>query len=207
LARVYELPEAPRRLPPLVEATTELGTLCAVLAFAGAALVVADLALGHLGRLTPLELADVIIVFGVSTGASLAGAAALGAWTGPRILYRNILDRAPNPPLQARREPARRTRNRTLVVGALTAVAFVGAAALASAILLAAMGKERHDIPKHLVTIAALIGGGWALACAAAAWTVKRWLQRWERLRGQRVLCPPLHAASLGEVYFTSERG
>jgi len=203
---VYELPEAPRRPPPLVEATTELRTLYAVLAFAGAVLLVADLALGHLGRLTPLELADVIIVFGISTGASIATAAALGAWSGPKILYRNILDRAPDPPPQAEREPPSRTRTRTLLVGALTAVAFIAAAALASAILLAVMGKERHDIPKHLITIAALIGGGWALACAAAAWTVKRWLQRWEHLRGQRVLCPPLHAASLGEVYFTSDR-
>jgi len=192
--------------PPLVEATTELRTLYAVLAFAGAVLLVADLALGHLGRLTPLELADVIIVFGISTGASIATAAALGAWSGPKILYRNILDRAPDPPPQAEREPPSRTRTRTLLVGALTAVAFIAAAALASAILLAVMGKERHDIPKHLITIAALIGGGWALACAAAAWTVKRWLQRWEHLRGQRVLCPPLHAASLGEVYFTSDR-
>jgi hypothetical protein len=204
---VYEVPEAPRRQPPLVEATTELRTLYAVLGFAGAALVVADLALGHLGRLTPLEVADLIIVFGVVTGASIASAAALGARTAPRILYRNILDRAPDPPAEAHREPPRRTRARTLLVGALTAVAFLGAAALASAILLAAMGKDRSAIPDHLIPLAGLIGGGWALACAGAAWTVKRWLERWERLRGQRILCPPLHAASLGEVYFTSDRG
>jgi hypothetical protein len=204
---VYELPEAPRQPPPLVEATTELRTLYAVLAPAGAMLLVADLALGHLGRLTPLELADVIIVFGVSTGTSLATAAALGAWSGPKVLYRNILDRAPDPPPQAQRETPRRTRARSVLAGVLTAVAFIVAAGVASAILLAAMGKDRHEIPNHLITIAALIGGGWALACAGAAWTVKRWLQRWEHLRGQRVLCPPLHAASLGEVYFTSNRG
>lgn len=201
---MYELPQAPRRPPSLVEATTELRALYLVLAVVGGVLVLADLAVGHLGRLTPLEVADVIIVFGISTGTSAAAAAALGAWTGPRILYRNILDRAPQPPPQAHREAPGRTRTRTLFVGALTAVAFVGVAAIASAVLLAVMGKERHDIPRHLIAIAALIAGGWALACAGAAWTVKRWLERWERLRGQRVLCPPLHAASLGEVYFTS---
>jgi hypothetical protein len=170
----------------------------------GGVLVIADLAVGHLGRLTTLEVADVLIVFGISTGTSLA-AVALGRFTGPKILYRNILDRAPDPPPQAHREPPRRTRTRGLLIGALTAVAFVGVAAISSAILLAVMGKERADIPDHLIAIAALIGGGWALACAGAAWKVRGWLERWEELRHQRVLCPPLHAASLGEVYFTSD--
>jgi hypothetical protein len=201
---VYELREAPRPLPPLVEATTELGTLVGVFGFLGGLLVAADLAVGHLGRLTALEIADVIIVYGISTGTSLA-AVALGRWTGPQILYRNILDRAPDPPPQAHREPPGRTRTRGLLIGGLTAVAFVGVAALSSAILLVVMGKDRQDVPNHLIAIAALIGGGWALACAGAAWTVRRWLERWERLRHQRILCPPLHAASFGEVYFTSD--
>jgi hypothetical protein len=203
---VYEYRDVPRALPPLVEATIELRMLVWVFGCLGGALVIADLAVGHLGRLTTLEIADVIIVFGVSTGTSLA-AVALGRFTGPKILYRNILDRAPDPPPQAHREPPRRTQTRGFWIGALTAVAFVGVAAISSALLLAVMGKERQDIPDHLIAIAALIGGGWALACAGAAWTVRRWLERWEHLRHQRVLCPPLHAASLGEVYFTSDRG
>ena len=40
--------------------------------------------------------------------------------------------------------------------------------------------------------------------CAGAAWLVARWLERWEELRGRLILCAPLHAASLGEVYFTT---
>src|SRR5437763_1077988 len=70
--------------------------------------------------------------------------------------------------------------------------------------LLVVMGKPRSEIPHHLPTIAALIGGGWALVCAGAAWLVARWLERWEELRGRLILCAPLHAASLGEVYFTT---
>jgi hypothetical protein len=201
---VYEYREVRRALPPLVEATAELRALLWVFGGLGGALLVADLAAGHLGRLTTLEVADVIIVYGVSTGTTLA-AVALGRFTGPKILYRNILDRAPDPPPQAHREAPRRTRTRGVLIGALTVVSFVAVAAIASGILLAVMGKEKSEIPDHLIAIAALIGGGWAVACAGAAWKVRAWLERWERLRHQRVLCPPLHAASLGEVYFTSD--
>ena len=201
---VYELPSRPRPLPPLVRATTELRTLIGVLAGLGALLLAGALALGDVRRLSPLELADVILLFGLSTGSSAAAAAALGAWTPPRILYRNILDRAPGPPPKARRESSRRTRTRTILAGAVTVAAFVGLATVGSALLLVVMGKPRSEIPHHLPTIAALIGGGWALVCAGAAWLVARWLERWEELRGRRILCAPLHAASLGEVYFTT---
>jgi hypothetical protein len=205
--RVYELPPRPRPVPPLVRATTELRTLVGVLGGLGALLLAGALVLGDTGRLSPLETADVLLVFGLSTGASAAAAAALGAWTSPRMLYRNILDRAPGPPPEARRESGRRTQVRTVVAGVVTVAAFLGVATVASALLLVVMGKPRSEIPHHLPTLAALIGGGWALACAGAAWLVARWLERWEELRGRRILCAPLHAAILGEVYFTTPLG
>ena len=111
--RVYELPSRPRPLPPLVRATTELRTLIGVLAGLETLLLAGALALGDVRRLSPLELADVILLFGLSTGSSAAAAAALGAWTPPRILYRNILDRAPAPPPKASQESGPRTRSRT----------------------------------------------------------------------------------------------
>ena len=67
---VYELPSRPRPLPPLVRATTELRTLIGVLAGLGALLLAGALALGDVRRLSPLEVADVILVFGLSTGSS-----------------------------------------------------------------------------------------------------------------------------------------
>jgi hypothetical protein len=194
---------APSTARWLVSAVAELRLLAANLGALGALGVVLDLGAGHLGRLSPLETAGVLLVFGLSVGGTLASLV-LGRRTGPAMLYRRVLDRAPPPPPNARPEPARRTTARAVGVALAMAIAFAVAATVLQALSITIMGKPRDEVPDHLVQAAALVAAGWLLVCAAAARVIARWFERWERARHKTVLCAPLQSATLGEVYFVA---
>src|SRR5919108_6430318 len=180
----------------LVSAVAELRLLAANLGALGVLGVVLDVGAGHLGRFSPLETAGILLVFGLSVGGALASLV-LGRRTGPAILYRQVLDRAPPPPTDARPEPGRRPTARAAAVSLAMALAFAVAAAVLQALSITAMGKPRNEVPDHLLQAAALVAAGWLLVCAGVARVIAGWFERWERAREKTVLCAPLQSAIL----------
>lgn len=191
------------RARALVRADGELWAVAVAWLVAGSACVVAAIALGSLGHLSPLEFWATLFALVIPPLAT-AGTLLLGRRTPRGMLYRLLLDRAPSPPPELPTEARRRTAARAGVAAVCLGFGLLPFIAIGLAFELAAMGKPRGEIPDHLVEAASLVDGVWLLACAAAAAQVGRWILRWERVRGRAALCPPLHSGLLSPVYFAT---
>ena len=189
------------RLEPLVVAVDELVYLGATSGAAGVVALGLSLALGSLSKFTPMEYVSGAVIPVVTIGSTYA-TALLGKRTGPAMLYRRVLDRAPSPPRALRQESLRPTAIRAVVIAIALGAVLLMVAALTEAFSLAFMGRKRDDIPDHLTELAGIIGGAWMLGVAVAALQIRRYLQRWEASRGHTILCRPLNSGLMSPVYY-----
>src|SRR5947207_1886608 len=68
--------------------------------------------------------------------------------------------------------------------------------------VLAVIGKPREQVLDDLAGGAGLVGAGWTIVCAAAAFRIAARFSRWEVGRGRVVLCRPLSSGRLAYVYY-----
>lgn len=196
----------PRPLPPLplLSAVHELVWVGRTWIVVGALGLAAGLVRGSPDQFTPLEAAGTVLLFGATVSGALAGVL-LGRRSSPASLYAQIFDRAPGPPVRARREGYRETASRAIfaalgLVVAMTVVATIGLAAT-----LVLMGKPRDEVLDHLAAGAELVAAGWTLVCGASALRVATWIGRWERRRRKVVLCRALLSGSMRPVYYVDD--
>jgi hypothetical protein len=184
-----------------VQAVSELRAVAVAWSVSGAIAVLLALALGRLFYLTPIEYAATGGALFLPPAASIA-TLMLGRRTPTFMLYRLILDRAPPPPEEIRREPSDRTKRRAAFAALSLGIGMVPAIAIGLAFFEAAMGRTRSEIPDHLPEEAVLVAGIYMLVSAGAAATVRGWIARWEAQRERAALCPPLHSGLIQPIYF-----
>jgi hypothetical protein len=192
------------RRPPLVSAVHELRWFGRTWsALAGVALA-GELVSGAVFELSRFDVWASALLFGLTVLATLARLF-LGLRTQPDMEYAQIFERSAPPPAGFALEPVRRTASRAVwvavAVGALLAVGAGGALV----VMLGLIGKPREQVLDDIAGAAFLVGAGWTIVCAAAAFRIAAWFSRWEVRRGRVVLCRPLSSGRLAYVYHVAD--
>jgi uncharacterized membrane protein len=156
------------------------------------------------GGLSGREAFGIALLLGLSISGMLAGLL-LAKRTDPAILYKRILDRAPEAPSRIPREGQRETARRTLGPAAGVALTLVAVSPIGIAILLLVLGEPRRELLDHLPAAALLVGGVWTFVAGIAALRMAHYFARWERAKGRTVLCRPQRAGLMRHVYFVAE--